>query len=500
MIDQNSQFFAILTKVGEAKQANADALGIPWPLTHMGVGDANGTDPIPDRLQIRLINERRRAPLNQLKIDPVNPAVIITEQVIPADVGGFWIREIGLYDADGDLVAVANCAPSFKPVLSQGSGRTQIVRMNFIVSSTGNIVLKIDPAVVLATRESVDLAIKAALPDDKSPGTYRQVTIDKRGIVQSGGNPTTLAGYGIDIPTQEEAEAQSGQDNTKPMSALRVFQAIVKKLGLASQSSVTDVTPGKLMKVGAGGLMSTVEPFQDANDIPFRTGFFGAAGLNILNGPPQATSGDMVVQMVYNVNAAVQQWYCYSSDLKYFRRRSVGVWSAWKEDLHAGNVATDDQVDTGANDTAPVTSKKLATRLGKLLIQATESAFGWLKIATQPQVNAGTDDATAVTPKKLRMGFVLSLTTNGYLILPSWMGSFIVQWTTSAAIAPGGTGSVSWPIAFPANCVWASGSPLGNGANGNAGNVVAGIPTLTSVPLYNWGAINSPARVFSFGV
>ncbi|AZC31530.1 Phage tail fiber protein [Pseudomonas chlororaphis subsp. piscium] len=155
MIDANSQFFAILTNVGMAKQANADALGIPWKITDMGVGDANDTDPIPSAAQTRLINEWRRRPLNQLRVDPVNPAVIIAEQIIPADEGGHWIREIGLYDADGDLVAVANCAPSFKPVLSQGSGRTQVVRMNFIVSSTGNITLKIDPAVVLATRDWV---------------------------------------------------------------------------------------------------------------------------------------------------------------------------------------------------------------------------------------------------------------------------------------------------------------------------------------------------------
>ena len=162
MIDANSQFFAILTNVGMAKQANADALGIPWKLTEMGVGDANPNgladppNPIPSADQTKLLNEWRRKPLNQLKIDPVNPAVIIAEQIIPADEGGKWLREIGLYDADGDLVAVANCAPSFKPLLSQGSGRTQVVRMNFVVSNTGNITLKIDPAVVLATREYVD--------------------------------------------------------------------------------------------------------------------------------------------------------------------------------------------------------------------------------------------------------------------------------------------------------------------------------------------------------
>lgn len=197
MIDQNSQFMAILTNVGAAKLANANALGLPWKLTALGVGDANGTDPVPSATQTKLINECRRAPLNQLTIDPVNPAVIIAEQVIPADVGGWWLREIGLYDEEGDLVAVSNCAPSFKPLLDQGSGRTQIVRMNFIVSSITNVVLKIDPAIVLATRDYVDRSIDAVLPGNKAPGTYRRVTINKYGIVQSGDNPTTLAGYGI---------------------------------------------------------------------------------------------------------------------------------------------------------------------------------------------------------------------------------------------------------------------------------------------------------------
>ncbi|SEC62782.1 phage tail protein [Pseudomonas costantinii] len=162
MIDQNSQFFAILTAVGEAKQANATALGLSWTFSQMGVGDANNTDPIPSRTQTKLINEWRRAPVNQVRPDPANPNIIITEQVIPADVGGKWIREIALYDADGDMVAVANCAPSFKPLLVQGTGKTQVIRMNFIVASTANIVLKIDPAVVLATREYADLQVVEA--------------------------------------------------------------------------------------------------------------------------------------------------------------------------------------------------------------------------------------------------------------------------------------------------------------------------------------------------
>ena len=163
MTDQNSQFFAILTAVGEAKQANAAALGTAWTFAQMAVGDANGTDPIPSRTQTKLINERRRAPLNQVKVDPTNASVIIAEQIIPESVGGWWVRELALYDADGDMVAVANCAPTFKPLLAQGSGRTQVIRINLIVSSTANIDLKIDPSVVLATREYVDTVVVEAL-------------------------------------------------------------------------------------------------------------------------------------------------------------------------------------------------------------------------------------------------------------------------------------------------------------------------------------------------
>lgn len=161
MVDQTSQFYALLTNVGAAKQANADALGIPWKITQMAVGDGNpnGVEnpalPMPDAAARALLNEWRRAPLNQLKVDDKDSSIIVAEQVIPADVGGRWIREIALYDADGDMVAVANCAPTYKPLLSQGSGRTQVVRMNLVVSSASNVQLKIDPSVVLATREWV---------------------------------------------------------------------------------------------------------------------------------------------------------------------------------------------------------------------------------------------------------------------------------------------------------------------------------------------------------
>ena len=154
-----AKYFAILTNQGAARLANAAALGTKLNLTQMAVGDANGTLPTPDPAQTKLINQKRIAPLNLLTVDPANTSQIIAEQVIPENEGGFWIREIGLYDDAGVLIAVANCPETYKPQLQEGSGRTQTIRMILIVSSTSAITLKIDPSVVLATRQYVDQQI-----------------------------------------------------------------------------------------------------------------------------------------------------------------------------------------------------------------------------------------------------------------------------------------------------------------------------------------------------
>lgn len=154
-----TKYYALLTNVGAAKLANATALGEQVEITQMAVGDGNGVLPTPNPAQTALVHEQRRAPLNTLTIDPVNTNQIIAEQVIPEDVGGWWIREIGLYDSAGDLIAIANCAETYKPLLQEGSGRVQVIRVILIVSSTQAVTLKIDPSVVLATRQYVDDAV-----------------------------------------------------------------------------------------------------------------------------------------------------------------------------------------------------------------------------------------------------------------------------------------------------------------------------------------------------
>lgn len=155
-----SKFFTILTKVGEAKLANATALGQTVQFEKLAVGDGNGVLPTPDQNQTALINEVRRALLNAVEIDPNNPNWIICEQVIPEDVGGWTIREVGIYDVDGDLIAVGNFPETYKPILEEGSGRTQTVRIVLQVSSSSTVELKIDPSIVLATRDYVGKKVK----------------------------------------------------------------------------------------------------------------------------------------------------------------------------------------------------------------------------------------------------------------------------------------------------------------------------------------------------
>jgi len=162
------KYFAILTNQGAAKLANATALGTTLNLTQLAIGDGNGMLPVPDAAQTRLINQTRIAPLNALSVDPENPSQIVAEQIIPENEGGYWIRELGLFDDEGVLIAVANCPETYKPQLQEGSGRTQTIRMVVVVSSTAAVTLKIDPSVVLATRKYADdlLAghLKAANP------------------------------------------------------------------------------------------------------------------------------------------------------------------------------------------------------------------------------------------------------------------------------------------------------------------------------------------------
>jgi len=155
-------YTVLLTALGEAKLASATASNQPLQLAKMAVGDGGGTPPTPSRNQTALVGEWYRAPLNTLNVDPSNRNQVIAELVIPETYGGNWIREAGLYDNDGNLIAVANTPPSYKPQLAEGSGRTQVLRLILAVGSA-SVALILDPSVVLATRQYVDEVLTVAV-------------------------------------------------------------------------------------------------------------------------------------------------------------------------------------------------------------------------------------------------------------------------------------------------------------------------------------------------
>ncbi|EEX2629370.1 tail fiber protein [Escherichia coli] len=153
----STKFRTVITTAGAAKLAAATAPGgRKVNITTMAVGDGGGKLPVPDAGQTGLIHEVWRHALNKITLDKRNSNYIIAELVIPPEVGGFWMRELGLYDDAGTLIAVANMAESYKPALAEGSGRSQTCRMVIIVSSVASVELTIDTTTVMATQDYVD--------------------------------------------------------------------------------------------------------------------------------------------------------------------------------------------------------------------------------------------------------------------------------------------------------------------------------------------------------
>ncbi|EBW5411738.1 phage tail protein [Salmonella enterica subsp. enterica serovar Bonn] len=177
----STKFKTVITTAGAAKLAAATMPGgKKINLNVMAVGDGGGKLPVPDAGQTQLVNEVWRHTLNKISQDNRYSNYIVAELVIPPEVGGFWMRELGLYDDEGTLIAVANMAESYKPELAEGSGRAQTCRMVIIVSSVESVALSIDSTMVMATQDYVD----DRLAEHEKSRRHPDATLKEKGFTQ----------------------------------------------------------------------------------------------------------------------------------------------------------------------------------------------------------------------------------------------------------------------------------------------------------------------------
>lgn len=256
-----SKYKAIITTAGAAKIAAASAGGTQLKIVRMAVGDGNGTLPTPNPAQTKLVNEKYRAALNGLTIDKALKNHILAEMIIPANVGGFWLREMGLYDEAGTLIAVSNMAESYKPKLEEGSGRTQTLRMILIVSSTEAIQVIAGGDTVLATKDFVADAIAA----HEKTRNHPDASTTAKGLVQLSSATTSADETKASTPKALKAVNDASMKKAANLSDLTDKAAARGNLALGTAATKNvGVEGGQLMEVGAFGLGSGSRHREDA--------------------------------------------------------------------------------------------------------------------------------------------------------------------------------------------------------------------------------------------
>lgn len=187
----DKKFRALITAAGAERLANAAVSGTPVAIAEMAVGDGGGQLPTPDSNRTGLVNERYRGKLNKLVIADNDASVIEAEMIMPPQKGGFWLRELALYADDGECIAVGNMPETYKPLLSEGSGRLQIIRVQLKVSSTADVEMIADLSVILATVEDVNALEEKVkdytddqLSDHEQSRNHPDATLTEKGFTQ----------------------------------------------------------------------------------------------------------------------------------------------------------------------------------------------------------------------------------------------------------------------------------------------------------------------------
>lgn len=384
----STKFKTIITTAGAEKLAAATVTGgKKVNITVMAVGDGGGTLPEPSAGQTKLINEVWRHALNKISQDSRNNNYIVAELVIPPEVGGFWMRELGLYDDEGTLIAVANMAESYKPELAEGSGRAQTCRMVIIVSSIASVELSIDSTMVMATQDYVD----DKLAEHEKSRNHPDATLKEKGFVQlsSATDSTSEAlaatpkavKIAMDNANARLAKERNGGDiPNKPLFVQNIgLQETVNKAAGAVQrsevqTSLDDVTAGKLLVNGSAiavrsSYAGNGGPIDDTNDLPGNAVSFVYGGAK---NSPAGNSGSILDVSGFGGGYNIQLFANYTTgEILGFRTRNGDnkTWHKWNFVYHTGNKPTPS--DIGA---LPITGGDLKGQLSFSFLQPRNGA------------------------------------------------------------------------------------------------------------------------------
>ncbi|EFI6017263.1 phage tail protein, partial [Escherichia coli] len=234
-----------ITDTGAKKLAQAAAPdGKPVRLTHMAVGDGGGTLPTPDSKQTRLVHEVWRHTVNRVILDATHQNRIIAELVIPPETGGFWIREIGVFDEHGDLIAVGNTAESYKPTVAEGSGRAQTFRTILTVSSTATVALTVDNTMVMATVDYVDDKLKEHEQSRRHP----DASLTAKGFVQLSSATNSVSETQAATPKAVKAAYDLANGKYTAQDASTTRKGLVQLSSATNSTSETQAATPKAVK------------------------------------------------------------------------------------------------------------------------------------------------------------------------------------------------------------------------------------------------------------
>ncbi|EGK0756702.1 phage tail protein, partial [Salmonella enterica] len=261
----STKFKTVITTAGAAKLAAATVPGgKKINLNAMAVGDGGGKLPVPDAGQTQLVNEVWRHTLNKISQDNRYSNYIVAELVIPPEVGGFWMRELGLYDDEGTLIAVANMAESYKPELAEGSGRAQTCRMVIIVSDVESVALSIDSTMVMATQDYVD----DRLAEHEKSRRHPDATLKEKGFTQLSNATDSESETLAATPKAVKAAYDLADGKYTAQDATTTRKGIIQLSNATDSTSETLAATPKAVKAAMDNANGRLEKNSNGGDIP----------------------------------------------------------------------------------------------------------------------------------------------------------------------------------------------------------------------------------------